>query len=187
MNIETRDVAIVLATLIGPFLAVLVAEERRRWIDSRTRKVHIFRTLMATRSATLAANHIEALNLVEVEFHSSRSREREVVEAWRLYRAHLYDHAYPRETWESRRADLMVDFLHSMAVALGYSYDKATIKQGAYYPVGYGDAEKDNLDIRKMWLQVLRGERQLPMKAEVYTNQPPQPVPPKEKGKDNVA
>jgi len=45
MNIEARDIAIVIATLVGPFLAVYVSEFQRKKSDVRNRKIHIFRTL----------------------------------------------------------------------------------------------------------------------------------------------
>ena len=67
-NIRITDIAIMLATFLGPILAVYASEKRREWNDARSRKVQIFRTLMATRAATLNPSHIESLNLVEVEF-----------------------------------------------------------------------------------------------------------------------
>jgi hypothetical protein len=173
MDIKPTDIAIVIATLLGPFLAVYVTEQQRKKADVRNRKIHIFRTLMATRSACLAASHIEALNLVEVEFDSSQRQERAVVDSWRMYLAHLNDSNYPVESWEARRSDLLLELLYSMSLALGYSYDKSQIKTGTYYPRGYGDAESDHLQTRKLWLEVLKGERALPMKA--FTSQPPPP------------
>lgn len=163
MDIKATDIAIVIATLAGPFLAVYVTEQQRKKADIRNRKVHIFRTLMATRSATLAAAHIEALNLVEVEF--AQHRERAVVDCWRMYLAHLNDHNYPAESWDARRSDLLLELLYAMSLVLGYSFDKAQIKTGTYYPRGYGDADSDHLQTRKMWLEVLKGERALPMEV----------------------
>lgn len=84
---------------------------------------------------------------------------------------------YPKETWAARKAELLVELLFEMGVALGYSFDKSHIKSGTYYPGGYSDAEIDNLEARKLWLEVLRGTRPLPMRAEVYAP-PPQTQPP---------
>jgi hypothetical protein len=61
-----------------------------------------------------------------------------------------------------------------MGIAVGYSFDKSQIKAGAYYPGGYSDAEVDQLEARKLWLEVLRGQRPLPMRAEVFAA--PQPA-----------
>lgn len=170
-SIKATDIAIVFATLVGPFLAVYVTELQRKNSDSRNRKIHIFRNLMATRSATLVASHIEALNLVEVEFDSKNRLEREVVDAWRLYLAHLNDHQYPRESWDARRADLLIELLFSMSKALGYSYGKSEIRNGTYYPQGYVDVDTDNLMTRKLWLEVLQGHRQLPVKFDIPTQE----------------
>ena len=52
-----------------------------------------------------------------------------------------------------------------MSLAIGYSFDKADIKRGAYYPHGYEDADTDNFEARKLWLQVLRNERGIRMNA----------------------
>jgi|SRR5437762_256161 len=94
-TVKVTDIAIVIATFSGPFLAVYVTEKQRKKADARNRKVHIFRTLMATRAATLAATHIEALNLLDVEF----ADHPEVLDRWRLYKDHLYDRQYPPDHW----------------------------------------------------------------------------------------
>jgi hypothetical protein len=185
IDIKATDIAIVLATLTGPFLAVYVTERQRKSADVRNRKIHIFRNLMATRSAPLSQHHIEALNLVEVEFDHHSHPEKEVVDCWRLYLAHLNDRNYPREAWGARKVDLLMELLYSMATALGYSYSKSEIKSGTYYPEGWQNAESENAEIRKQWLSILKGESQLPMKAEVFITQtePPKPSDPEIKDK----
>jgi len=56
------------AILLGPILAVLVT----RFIDSRretqSRRMEIFKTLMRTRRTPTYADHVGALNLIEVEY-----------------------------------------------------------------------------------------------------------------------
>ena len=166
-SVRATDLAIVFATLAGPFLAVYVTEKQRKKAEARNRKIHVFRSLMATRSANLAAAHVEALNLVEVEFDPSVRSEKDVVDAWRLYLAHLNDSNYPPEVWGARRVDLLVELLFSMSRSLGYSYGKNEIRSGTYFPKGYGDAENENTEIRKLWLDVLRGRRRVPMRVEL--------------------
>ena len=72
----TADWMQVLAMLVSPLLAV----QATRWIDrareSRARRVNIFRVLMATRAAGLPPAHVEALNLIAVEFDRRRVRTR---------------------------------------------------------------------------------------------------------------
>ena len=166
-TIRITDIVMIVAVLSGPIVAVQLTEWLRRRRELRDRRDWMFRTLMATRNATLAPAHVEALNLVDVLFHGSTAQERRVVDAWRLYLSHLNDHQYPRESWGVRRAELLVELLFEMGVAIGYSFDRSHIKAGTYYPGGYSDAEIDHLETRKLWLEVLRGNRELPMRATV--------------------
>lgn len=88
--------AVVTATLMGPILAVLVT----RWVDrlreDHNRKQWIFRTLMATRDTNLpiSMEHVQALQMIEVEFRKTKKKEKAVVDAWKLYQQHL-NTAYP--------------------------------------------------------------------------------------------
>jgi hypothetical protein len=123
---------------------------------------------MMTRRSILAVAHIESLNLLELEFHSSEHRDRKVVDSWKIYLSHLCDQNYqPKEGWEQRRQDLLVDLLYDMSLAIGYSFDKSSIKTGAYSPQAYIDFEGENTETRRLWLEVLRGSRELPMRASV--------------------
>jgi hypothetical protein len=148
--LRVTDIVMIVAIFAGPIFAVYTTELLRRRKELRDRKEAAFRTLMATRNATLAPAHVEALNLIDVLFHGSDAQNRKVIDAWRMYLSHLNDHLYPKETWAARRAELLVEFLYEMGVALGYSFDKSHIKSATYYPGGYSDAEIDNLEARKL-------------------------------------
>jgi hypothetical protein len=73
------------AIFLGPIAAVIIT----RFIDHRrdkyNRKMEIFRKLMRTRRAKLSADHVEALNLIEIEFY----KDRNVMANFRLYIQHL--------------------------------------------------------------------------------------------------
>jgi len=164
----------IVAVFIGPIVAVQLTELLRRRQDTQKRRVHVFRTLMATRRSNLAATHIEALNLLELEFHSSHAQDKKVVDGWKMYLGHLCDPNYqPKDGWEQRRQELLVDLLYEMNVAIGYSFDKSSIKSGSYAPQAYCDFEGENTESRKLWLEILRGQRELPMRASIV----PPPVP----------
>lgn len=64
-----------------------------------------------------------------------------------------------------------MDLLQTMATQLGYQFDRTEIKRTSYMPRGYGDAELDYQEVRKLLLALLRGERGLP----VYTPAGQQP------------
>jgi hypothetical protein len=169
-TIKFTDIVMIITLLSGPTLAVRISEKLRDSAETRRRRIHIFRTLMATRSASLSPAHIEALNLVEIEFYSRQSQDRKVVDCWRLYLVHLNDRNYPRESWAARKDDLLFDLLHEMSLSLRFSYDKSQIKSGTYYPIGWQEAEAEQIETRKLWLQILQGKKELLIK-----NTPPPP------------
>lgn len=167
-KIRITDIIMIVAVFAGPIIAVQITEYLRRVKDSRDRKVHIFRTLMATRSAQLAPMHVEALNLIDLEFHSPKRQDKRVLDAGRLYVDHLKDHEYPKEAWPARKGDLLVELLYEMSESLGYGFDKVQIKAGSYYPRGYDTVEFENDEIRKNWLNIVKGNQQLHMRAEIF-------------------
>jgi uncharacterized protein DUF6680 len=44
---------------------------------------------MATRAARLTPDHVQALNLIDVEFYSKRKKYKRVLDAWKAYHDHL--------------------------------------------------------------------------------------------------
>jgi hypothetical protein len=177
-TIKTTDLIMMLAVVAGPIVAVQVESFLRRRREIHGRRVRIFRTLMSTRLSTLAATHTESLNLVELEFHTSNPLDKKVVDHWKLYHSHLHDRNYiPKEGWEQRRSELLVDLLYQMSQAIGYSFDKASIKMGAYSPQSYLDYHLQDLETRKLWLEILKGQRPIPMAVfQPPANPGPAPV-----------
>jgi hypothetical protein len=62
-------VAVVIATLVGPVLAVVVTRLVDDHRQRRARQMELFRALMAGRRTPLSIERVKALNLVEVEFY----------------------------------------------------------------------------------------------------------------------
>lgn len=156
-TIKITDLVVVACVLASPLLAVQVTEWIRRHQEMRSRKLHLFRTLMSTRASTLAPTHVEALNLIDIEFDGKNQKEKKIVESWKLYHSHLFDRSYQPEAWENRRSELLVELLHEMAVLLGYDFDKSHIKNSSYYPRGLGEAEQEQQDLRKAILTAFDG------------------------------
>lgn len=157
------DALIILATLLGPVIAVQVT----RYVDERKeekgRKLQVFKTLMATRAYTLSAAHVEALNRIDLEFSSDQAPERKVVEVWKQYLDHLGDKSLTLERWGEKRVDVLVELLYVMGQSLGYKFDKTQIKNATYAPVGHGRIEEQQEAIRAQTLELLQGKRALPM------------------------
>ena len=163
MNIE---IATLLAIILGPLIAVQITELLRRRQELRDRRDRTFQALMSTRSARLAPAHVEALNLVEILFHSQKPQDRRVCDQLRLYLAHLNDRQYPQGSWGARATDLLTDLLYEMGRSLGYSFDKSQIRNSAYYPAGYENIEMDQAETRRLLIKLLKNEIHLSVKSD---------------------
>ncbi|MFM8753444.1 MAG: DUF6680 family protein [Phenylobacterium sp.] len=125
--------AIVVATAFGPIAAVLVSFIREGRAAIRDRRLFVFRTLMATRKQIISAEHVGALNLVEVEFYGCKNIET----AWRQYLSHLNTNPQSEyEQWNQVRHNLLAKMLSEMSKKLGFKYDTLDIFQGGYSPDG---------------------------------------------------
>ena len=105
----TTDVLLVLATALSPLIAVQVSKYLERKAESRNRKMHIFRVLMATRAYNLAFGHVEALNSIELEFSTKNRKEKAVIDAWQAYLDHLGQKEMEAGEWVRKRVDLISD------------------------------------------------------------------------------
>jgi hypothetical protein len=145
-----------LAIVTGPLSVFLLTRWRDKVRDKRARRLHVFRELMLTRGSRLSQRHVEALNAIDVEFYGDRN----VTEAWKLY-FDQFCQARPKPTsegevsrWLEKGDDLLADLLYAMARALGYHFDKVTIKRNVYTPVAHGQLEDDLTVIRKGFVEV---------------------------------
>jgi O-glycosyl hydrolase len=118
---------------------------------------------MATRARKLSADHVEALNMIDVEFHGASPKEKAVALAWKEYLDHLNNQSFPKDAWAVKMNDLFVELVHKMALCLGYDFDKVHIKNQSYSPIAHGDIENDQLEMRKRMLELLRGNAALPV------------------------
>nr|WP_278436217.1 DUF6680 family protein [Enterobacter mori] len=183
-SIELKDWLVVVATLLSPLIAVQVTKWIARKTQSRDEQVRIFKTLMATRGAPLDQRHVEALNMIDVVFHSKDKQQTQIRELWKQYLDHLNSRTYSAENWATRRIELLVELLHAMATYLGFDFDKTHIKNQSYFPGGYGDAEADLAVIRKAFRDLLTGEKALPMQIVNLPSQDQPSVDPVESTRD---
>ena len=161
------DWAVVFATIAGPILAVWAADIRAARKANRDRQEWVFRTLMTTRNSKLQPRHVEALN--HIDFAFPQASHSDVFDAWNLYRTQLstsYGQT-PEEfgRWSDKLDDLFESLAHLMAKDLNIPFPKSLIKSGGYYPRGFVDAENQLTELRRLLLEVLKGERAIPIKA----------------------
>lgn len=162
-------VAIILATILGPVLAVYASDIRAEHRKISDRKDYVFHTLWATRGARMQFEHVSALNRIELAF--PRSSHPLVVDAWELYLKHLDtdqgDTQDSFDRWSEKANDLFLELMHIMANDLGIPLSKTSTKYNAYYPKGYAFTEGQQNELRALLLELLKNERSIKMKASI--------------------
>ena len=149
----------VAALIVGPVSAVLIT----RCMDSRRarneRKFEIFRNLMRTRGGGLSADHVFALNLIEVEFN----RDTEIVGAWKVYREALQPAHNDNLELRSRR---LVNLLQAIAKNLKVPMEQLDIMDNHYTPQGWIDTEERRLFIEEEVVKILSQEKALRIRTD---------------------
>lgn len=162
-------------TILAIFTGPVVAVQLTRYLDDRrevrSRKLQIFKTLMATRSYFVSWPHVEALNRIDLEFSKREPQERAVLDAWKEYFDLLCSSGISPEQWAIKRVDLLVELLHRMAIVLDYDFDKTQIKNSSYSPIAHGNLDAQHAALREGALDILNGKRAI----SIYvTNTPPE-------------
>jgi hypothetical protein len=165
------EILTIAATALSPLIAVQVTRRLDDRKEERSRKLQVFKTLMATRANILSPGHVEALNRIDLEFSSKRKQEKAVLDVWQQYLDLLGNKTMTPDLWAGKRVDLLVDLLHEMAKTLGYDFNKTQIKNGTYAPVGHDRLQQEQEAVRTLVLELLEGKRDLPMRV---TNLPVQ-------------
>lgn len=164
MAITSETWAIVAATALGPIVAVgitLWRETVRETVNAKaSRRLHVFRTLMATRQVAISGDHVNAINLVEVDYYGCDS----VQEAWKKYREHLYDASKGEDqAWREKRENLLARLLSEMGKILKYDIPAIEIYQGGYAPKGWTVREDQNNGAVKFLNDMADGKKALPV------------------------
>ncbi|MBW2341920.1 MAG: hypothetical protein JRF50_16505 [Deltaproteobacteria bacterium] len=174
------DWLVISAVLVGPILAVQVQKGIESLREIKLRKLKVFKTLMATRGTTLSPTHVEALNMIDLEFSASKSKEKKVIDAWKIYRDHLYslkiDRSDPNynvklDGWTERSNELLAELLYEMAQSVGYDFDKVHLKKGSYTPQGHADVEFEQNLIRRSFVELFMGNRAFPVQIVENSSQ----------------
>ncbi len=166
----SSDWVMILAVLLAPLVAVQVQKYLESIKEKRERKLRIFKQLMATRAATVSPEHVQALNMIDLEFHEEKYKK--VTSAWKTYLDHLGN--YPKDdekhqpVWADKRVDLLANLLLEMGKSLGYQFDDVHIKKGIYAPEVHAQIENENFLIRRGVIRLLYGEANLQMDVKSF-------------------
>lgn len=176
------DFVMIFAVLAAPVIAVQVDRFLEKKRGENERKLSIFKTLMSTRGKLIDPRHVEALNMIDLEFDGVRR----VTEAWKAYLDHLNNapkypafeeksdeekwsektiHDSKMEAWGNQREEFLADLLHNMGASLNYKFDKTHIKRSIYAPQAHADVENEQQFIRRSLIDLLMGRRALPIEA----------------------
>ena len=165
------DWLVIIAIIAAPIFAVQVQKIIETRKERGNRKMQIFKALMATRATPLYPSHVEALNMIDIEFY----KEKKVVETWKLLNDNFAN--YPKDPnskdYDSRLLscseksnDLLTDLLYEISKVLGYNFDKVLLKRGCYMPKGHGDFQLEQDLIRRGLVQLLWGNKPLPIEVK---------------------
>ena len=143
------------AIVIGPLAAVVISgylDRRRAKMDRRRQ---IFRALMKTRRTWGSPEHVEALNLIEVDFYGAGSVQQAYKNLFDYFEKDIprrpdEDDKQFSERKTKHHASLLTKLLKEMADELGYKKDSLEILEGGYSPILFGEIESDQTKIRKL-------------------------------------
>lgn len=174
-GMEYKDIIMTAAVIIGPILAVQIQKVLEQFREKKKNRLYIFRTLMSTRSQRLHRDHVQALNMIDIEFYGRKipliktryqtEKEQAVTHAWKSYNNHLNKaNEYPDiNIWISKSDDLFTDLLYAIAQAMNYDFDKVQLQRDCYRPIAHGDLETTQANILKGLEDIFSGKTSLPM------------------------
>ncbi len=67
------------------------------------------------------------------------------------------------KVWVEKTNDLLSDLLYEMGSSLGFEFDKVHIKKAGYIPKAYGDQENEQNFISRSLVEVLMGNKSIPL------------------------
>ncbi len=188
-RMNTSNIVIAFAVLAGPLIAVQVQKWLEEFREKRKNKQLVFATLMRTRAARVSPEHVQALNAIEIVFFGKKKKDTDVVTGWRTYLDHLnVPHpkgvdeeirAAKQVSWAEESDRLFIELLKRMADALGYKFDRVTLKRSCYSPRAEGEREDDFLKLRQFLGKLATWKAALPIVAfppPDTTGGSPQPV-----------
>lgn len=187
MTLTEGEILIAGCTLASPILAVLATRVVDAWRDSRARKNAVFVSLMSTRRAQLTPEHVQALNLIEIEFAGSAGVNAEL----KVYMNLMEERAPPLSRFEKdqavisayrqadedlirRRRRAFGSLVQALGKKLGRNVDRYDIIEGGYYPGGWAEAETLQLDNLRRINDILNWRDRLPV--HLWRMSPPVPL-----------
>ena len=197
MALTAETWAVVAATGLGPVLAVVLTLGFTYWLETKTKKersreviynrrLHVFRVLMSTRRVGISLDHVNAINLIEVDFYGCTAVEVE----WKTYKNHLNDNSKPEdEAWQRTKERLLSKLLFEIAKVPKFDIPAIEIFEGGYAPGGWAHRDMRYTGALEYLHELREGSNQLPLwirgvtpPAAPATEPPESPTLPKANG-----
>jgi hypothetical protein len=142
----------VLAIVAGPCLALFIQRKLDIEREKKAQRQQLYLNLMSSRGTMLAADHVRALNSIEIVF--SEKSDSKIRDAWRkLMALVLTDMKQPG--WFDRYQDLKADLFREIGLTIGYDFSTDDLKRHVYAPSEHGDIQSDLSLIRKALAKAL--------------------------------
>lgn len=168
----------VIAILLAPIIALRVQTKLEIVKEIRQRKLSIFKTLIATYATRLSPDHIQALNMINIEFYGIQS----VLNSWRLYNQHLTtpipeandtnlsitEREEAAKKWLDNGNELFINMLVAISNEAGFPFDKPTLFKGVYYPRAQQKIEEENTMLREGLLKIIWNREPLSMDVKSF-------------------
>lgn len=150
----------VIALFSSPIVALWMQKKIEAFNKKKQRQLNIFKTLLATRSNPTSLEHVEALNMIDIEFY----KEKNIRDAWNTYRKHLNScpqnqDEQAQKNWKNNSLDYLTNLLFSMSTFFGYDFDKIALKEGEYSPILHYWKHCEETLIRSHLIKVLDGKK----------------------------
>lgn len=157
-SIDWSSVSVVIATLLGPILAVWAADIRAARKAKTDQKMRLFHTLYANRKANpLPYSVMQAMNSIDLVFHDTP----EVLAAWHAY----YSSTTPVLSDEAVRHSWL-NLLSALAKHLDYPNLSQTDADKFYFAQTNADLFRLDLDLKMRLLDALQGKGALSVKPQ---------------------
>lgn len=174
---QWMDILTIVAIIVGPIAAVLITRFLDRMNERKRRQNEILTSLMRTRAARLSAEHVGALNIIQLEFHAKEP----IIAAYQNYIEHLSTPLPPvdeQPRFFEQREGLFLTLITEIAKHLHYTFDKRDLGSLSYFPRGWHDQETVQIQNSLMLAELLTGKRTLPITLNQQTGDSPFPPPP---------
>jgi hypothetical protein len=131
-----------LVTLLSPVIAIRVDRFISSQNEEKQKKEHIFRTLMRTWANRVCYEHVEALNMIGLDF----KKDKKIIDLWHEYLDWLKKQN--NEIVFNKRDELLKDLLYTISQSLGYKFNKTAFDNLHYSPKYHEKVNTEQDDIR---------------------------------------